>query len=385
MARWPGRLKSFSREALWRGHFLVLRNRVLSSPRFQRWAAAFPLTRPVARHRARRMFDIVAGFVYSQIMYACVHLRIPELLHESGPLTIEELAARVDLPEESCLLLVKAAASLDLLEYYGRGRWGLGRQGAAMIANPGVAAMVEHHAMLYADLQDPVALLRAGKNGQTRLGRFWAYAGQEPPSGLDGGRVEEYTRLMSVSQQLVAEEILDAFTPRGYTRLMDLGGGNATFLSAVAARVPDLELTLFDLPAVAEKAQTRFAQLGLAHRATAIGGDFFSDPLPRGADLISLVRVVHDHNDDHILGLFRSIREALPDHGALLLAEPMSGTSGAEPIGDAYFGMYLFAMGRGRPRTPSELEEMLLKSGFTRIRLIPTRTPLLTRVMLAQP
>ncbi|MCG5501757.1 acetylserotonin O-methyltransferase [Ectothiorhodospira lacustris] len=385
MAHRPGKVRAFSRGPVWRGHFLALRNRILSSPRFQRWAAAFPLTRPVAHHRARRMFDIVAGFVYSQVLYACVHLRIIELLHESGPLTIEELAARVDLPEESCLLLAKAAASLELMEYYGRGRWGLGRQGAAMIANPGVAAMVEHHVMLYEDLQDPVALLRAGKNGQTRLGRFWAYAGQEPPGGLDGGRVDEYTRLMSVSQQLVAEEILDAFTPRGYTRLMDLGGGNATFLSAVAGRLPDLELVLFDLPAVAEKARTRFAELGLAHRATAIGGDFFSDPLPRGADLISLVRVVHDHNDNHILGLFRSIREALPDHGALLLAEPMSGTSGAEPMGDAYFGMYLFAMGRGRPRTPSELEEMLFKSGFTRVRLIPTRTPLLTRVMLAQP
>lgn len=374
-----------SRGAVWRGHILALRNRVLSSPRFQRWAAAFPLTRPVARHRARRMFDIVAGFVYSQVLYTCVHLRILELLHESGPLTIGELAARVDLPEESCLLLAKAASSLDLMEYYGRGRWGLGAQGAAMIANPGVAAMVEHHAMLYADLQDPVSLLRAGKTGQTRLGRFWAYAGQEPPSGLDGERVSEYTRLMSVSQQLVAEEILDVFTFRGYARLMDLGGGNATFLSAVAGRVPGLELVLFDLPAVAEKARARFAELGLEHRATAVGGDFFADPLPRGADLISLVRVVHDHNDDHVLGLFRSIRQVLPAHGALLLAEPMSGTSGAEPIGDAYFGIYLHAMGRGRPRTPAELEEMLLKSGFTRVRLIPTRTPLLTRVMLAQP
>ncbi|SEP68480.1 demethylspheroidene O-methyltransferase [Ectothiorhodospira magna] len=385
MASWPGKVSAAYRDARWRGHFLALRNRVLSSPRFQRWAAAFPLTRPVARLRARRLFDTVAGFVYSQVLYAFVHLRLPDMLHESGPLTIPELAARTDLPEESCLLLAKAAASLDLMEYHGRGRWGLGRQGAAMIANPGVAAMVEHHAMLYADLQDPVALLRAGKNGQTRLGRFWAYAGEGPPGGLEADRVTEYTRLMSISQQLVAEEILDAFNPKGYTRLMDLGGGNATFLAAVAARVPELELVLFDLPAVAEKAQGRFDELGLAHRAKAIGGDFFSDPLPKGADLISLVRVVHDHNDDHILGLFRAIREALPDHGALLLAEPMSGTAGAEPMGDAYFGFYLHAMGRGRPRTPAELEEMLIASGFTRIRMLPTRTPLLTRVMLVRP
>ena len=40
---------------------------------------------------------------------------------------------------------------------------------------------------------------------------------------------------------------------------------------------------------------------------------------------------------------------ALPPGGTLLLAEPMAGTPGAEPVGDAYFGFYLLAMGSGRP------------------------------------
>ena len=38
------------------------RNRLLMSPRFQQWSAAFPLTRPIVRARARRAFDLVAGF-----------------------------------------------------------------------------------------------------------------------------------------------------------------------------------------------------------------------------------------------------------------------------------------------------------------------------------
>ena len=37
----------------WRDYGLNLRNRLLASERFQRWAAAFPLTRPIARDRAR--------------------------------------------------------------------------------------------------------------------------------------------------------------------------------------------------------------------------------------------------------------------------------------------------------------------------------------------
>ena len=60
-----------------------------------------------------------------------------------------------------------------------------------------------------------------------------------------------------------------------------------------------------------------------------------------------------------VLALLHAARRALPADGVLLLAEPMSGTAGAEPIGDAYFGFYLLAMGSGRPRTAEELRSML--------------------------
>jgi demethylspheroidene O-methyltransferase len=77
------------------------------------------------------------------------------------------------------------------------------------------------------------------------------------------------------------------------------------------------------------------------------------------------------------------VRAALPKGGRVLIAEPMAGTAGAEPMGGAYFGFYLLAMGRGRPRRPDELAAMLAAAGFSGARLMPTDTPLLTRVMQA--
>jgi demethylspheroidene O-methyltransferase len=109
-----------------------------------------------------------------------------------------------------------------------------------------------------------------------------------------------------------------------------------------------------------------------------------SDPLPRGADIVSLVRVAHDHDDAAVMRLFGSIRAALPPGGTLLLAEPMAATPGAEPMGEAYFGFYLLARGSGRPRTPEELKAMLRQAGFERVRLRRTRRPLLTRVLTAR-
>jgi demethylspheroidene O-methyltransferase len=114
-----------------------------------------------------------------------------------------------------------------------------------------------------------------------------------------------------------------------------------------------------------------------------VGGSFLSDPLPEGADAMTLVRVVHDHDDAMVRIILRAARAALPQHAALIIAEPMSGTRGAEPITDAYFGLYLLAMGSGRCRTVSELTGLLNEAGFATVRELPTRRPLLTRVLVS--
>jgi demethylspheroidene O-methyltransferase len=61
----------------------------------------------------------------------------------------------------------------------------------------------------------------------------------------------------------------------------------------------------------------------------------------------------------------------------------MAGTSGAETVG-AYFEFYLMAMGSGRPRDAAELSAMLRQAGFTSVTTLPTRRPILVRVLLAR-
>lgn len=365
----------------WRDRWLALRDRCLSSPVFQRRASAFPLTRPTARRHARELFDLVAGFVYSQVLLACVQLRLFELLAE-GPQALEVLAGRLGLPEEAARRLLAAAVSLRLVERRSGGRYGLGELGAPMVGNRAVAAMVEHHAALYADLADPVALLRADA-GRGALAGYWPYADAQSPSNLTSERVASYSTLMAASQPLVADEVIDAYDLAKHRCLLDVGGGDGSFLATAAARASTLHLMLFDLPAVAERARSRFQHAGLASRASVFGGSFLTDALPLGADVASLVRVIHDHDDASAMTILRAVRRALPPHGRLLLAEPMSGTRGAEPMGDAYFGFYLLAMGKGRPRSAAELIVMLGAAGFATARLVPTRMPLQTQLIVA--
>lgn len=359
----------------------ALRNSVLGNLKFQRLASAFPLTRWVAQRRARDVFDLCAGFVYSQILFACVKLDVFEKLR-AGPQSLPHFAAMLALPVEAARRLLDAAVALKLVDKLSGDRYGLGPHGAVIVGNPGIVKMVEHHAMLYADLADPVALLR-GERKSTALIDYWAYARAKQPREASDDQIAQYTSLMSASQTLIAEEIIAAYPMGEHRRVLDIGGGDGTFLRAVGVRFPNLQLTLFDLPAVAARAQLQFEAQGQSHRATTIGGDFFRDPLPRGHDLISLVRIIHDHDDEPVRVLFSNVRQALSAGGRLIIAEPMSQSGTSETVGDAYFGFYLMAMGSGRPRTPAVIMAMLQTEGFVNIRQVKTRMPLQTGLIIA--
>jgi len=364
----------------WRDRLAAWHDRLVASADFRRWAGRFPLTRGMARRRARSLFDLAAGFVYSQVLLACVRLDLFAILAE-GPQEERALAHRLGMPADAANQLLEAAESLGLTKRRG-GRWALGQLGAVMVGNAAIASMVEHHAMLYADLADPVAMLR-GERGGGQLAAYWPYATVGKPEALGDAEVASYTALMAASQPMISSEVIDSYDFSKHRCLLDVGGGDGSFLTAVGQAHPTLNLKLFDLPAVARRAETRFAAAGLAGRAEAIGGDFHGGSLPEGADIISFVRVLHDHDEPEVARMLGLARAALPPGGTLLVAEPMAATRGAEAMGSAYFGFYLRAMGTGRPRRADELLRLVEAAGFHGPRLLPTATPLLTRVIVA--
>lgn len=363
----------------WLDRVLAWRDRTVSSASFQKWAAWFPLTRPIAHRRSRALFDLMAGFVYSQVLQACVELDLFALLARA-PLTPEAIAARTAMPVYSIDRLLSAAVALRLLEKRSGGRIGLGQLGAPLANNDGLRALVTHHALLYDDLRQPVALLRRRRDSDTALGRYYPYAAAE--SAPVEREVAPYSALMSATAGPLITEVLDAYSFASTKAVLDVGGGEGRFARAVAERWPHLEAAIFDLPAVADLAQQ--ANAGAKANVRVFGGDFRVDPLPSGFDVITVVRILLDHDDLTVLTLLTSAREALAPGGRLLIAEPMSGVRGARNVGDAYFALYLFAMGSGRARTQAELEALCLKAGFSRCKGVRTHYPVSTGILIAE-
>jgi demethylspheroidene O-methyltransferase len=356
--------------------------RLLASPSFQRWAADSPLMRRMTRRPTEALFDICAGFVYAQVLSACVRLHLLETL-QAGPLVTQEIAHSLDMRPDAAGRLLRAATALGLIEEAGGGRYALGMLGAAVLGNPGLAALIDHQALLYADLADPVKLLRR-EDPHAQIAAFFPYAGKPNPAALSPAQVASFSGLMASTNGLVADQVLAAYRVGRHTRLLDIGGGEGTFLRTAARRAPRLQLALFDLPAVVERARARLAAADLLKRSELHAGDFLHDKLPPDCDLISLLRVVQDLDDNDAMLLLRNVRRALPPGGRLLLAEPMAGAHGSPRAADAYFGFYLMAMGSGRPRTSEALCDMLLQAGFTGASPVKTGAPTLSGLVVAR-
>jgi demethylspheroidene O-methyltransferase len=358
--------------------------RWMAHPGLYRLALSNPLTRWFAQRRTRQVFDLMSGFVYSQVLLGCVRLKLFAMLQEA-PATLEQLASRCHMPEAALQRLILSAVSLKLLEQRSHQRFGLGPLGLPIAAHEGIRAMIEHNSLLYRDLAEPTAFLQDAWSGH--MAAYWPYAHAATPEEAKAAapdQVDRYSALMAASQTFVLDEVLNTFAFGQYRCVLDVGAGKGRFIAELASREKQLRCQLFDLPQVLALARQNHVALGLQAALEYHPGSFFDDDLPRGADLVTLIRVAHDHPDNKVRLLFQKIHDALPVGGTLLLAEPMAQERLEAQSGDAYFHFYLLAMGAGRLRTPTELSQMLHAAGFVHVELLPNAMPIHTRLLVAR-
>jgi demethylspheroidene O-methyltransferase len=334
----------------WKTRWVMRRNAVLGSAKFQRWASRKPIIRGIAQRRAAAQFDMIAGFIYSQILMAFVQAGLTERL-------------------------LRAGQSLQIAESPQPGLWTLGEAGAPFSANEGAMAMIRHHHLLYSDLADPLALLSKNRSEETALSAYWTYASKDDSKeGATG-----YSALMAATQPMVSQQIIDAYDFTGHKRMLDIGGGSGAFTAAIRATTPNVQFGIFDLPDVISEARKRLATAEIQFHP----GSFKIDAIPLGYDLITLVRILHDHDDGVVQALLGKIYDVLPKDGRLLIVEPMAGSASAARMGNAYFGLYLWAMGSGRPRSAEETKKMLTKAGFRTVKPVKTALPIITSALVA--
>ena len=368
----------------WRSRLRAWRARQVARPEFRRFVQRMPFSRTYSRMQEADLFSIATGFVQSQVLFAALQTGLIEALAD-GPVTVSDLARSTGLSEDRLKRLLQASHALKLVCIGSDGFVTLGDHGAVVHSDHGIRAMIHHHALLYRDLSDPVGLFK-GSRTDTELRQLWSYAGSGRESSVKPRDAAAYSELMAASQSMLSDEILDAYDLGRHKKLLDVGGGEGAFISAVAERHPNLKLSLFDLPAVAARAKAKFADEKLNQCPHCHGGSFLDDSLPRGHDCVTLVRVLFDHEDAVVLRLLRNVRAAMEPGQTLVIAEPMAGdNSRGQRLSTAYFGVYVLAMGSGRCRSPQAIIDLARDAGFSNFDIRPCRSPLMATLVVARP
>jgi uncharacterized glyoxalase superfamily protein PhnB len=140
--------------------------------------------------------------------------------------------------------------------------------------------------------------------------------------------------------------------------VVDVGGGTGTMLAEVLRARPSLEGTLVDLPGTVARAGETFEAAGVADRVTVAGQSFF-DPLPAGADLYLLKKVLNDWPDEETVAILRRCAEAARPAGGRVVV--MGGVSPDDAPRRLVIEMILLG---GRTNTVAEFTELARRAGL---------------------
>ncbi|MFZ0745602.1 MAG: methyltransferase [Terracidiphilus sp.] len=307
---------------------------------------------------------IFPGAIAAQAIYAATKLGIPDLL-AAGPKTVADLASGCGADEPTLERLLRALTSLAIFERTPDGSYRntpstdvlrsdhpkTQRDGAMFLTAP----------MLWLPLGELTESVQTGKPAFNRI------FGQSFFEFLSEHKEEAalFNRVMTQGVAWTSPALLKAYDFSGFTRLVDVGGGQGALLHDILAATPKLEGVLFDLPAAVAGANEIL--LGdVARRIEVIGGNFF-DYVPEGADAYILKGVIHDWADEDAARILENIRRAMQAGGTLLLVETLADCA-ERPSG---LGDLLMLVIGGRDRTQTEFRLPLESSGFTLTQVIP--------------
>ncbi|MHC4224774.1 MAG: methyltransferase [Planctomycetota bacterium] len=304
---------------------------------------------------AEEILKLARGYQGACVLAAAVDLDLFEALGEDK-VDVRGIASRIHGDLRGTTILLDALAALDLLakneDHYSV------PPSLRPLLVPGksrsVLAMAQHQANCLRRWARLAETVRAGRSPE----------GTPSVRGEEGDR-EAFIEAMDVINRDSAEWLIGEIMPVPFTHVLDVGGGSGTWTIAWLSANPGARATLFDLPEVIPAAEQRISGAGLGDRTQIIPGDFYVDPLPKGADLAWVSAIVHQNSRAQNRDLFAKAHAALEPGGRILIRDIVMDESRTSPAGGALFAVnMLVGTSGGGTFTFAELKEDLEASGF---------------------
>jgi 2-polyprenyl-3-methyl-5-hydroxy-6-metoxy-1,4-benzoquinol methylase len=307
-----------------------------------------PMKNNLAKH-LREFARLWGGFRASRVVLTANNFAVFE--HLRTPATANDMARIVGLDLRATEILLDALTALGLLEKTGN-----------KYRNTEIAKqfLLKDSSWYQGDM------LRHADS----LWKSWSGLDEVVRSGLpnrSGGRDHDsFIRAMHNNAVFRAPDVIKTIDLRGVKKALDLGGGPGTYSMELASR--GIAVTLFDLPNTVDIAEKLITESGTGN-IDFIRGDFHSDDIGAGYDLVFISQIFHSLSVDDNLMLLKKARNAMAPKGTIAIHEFLLEKNRAFPVPGALFSVNMLVnTTSGRCYTPQEMKAWLLQTGFRGIR-----------------
>jgi hypothetical protein len=177
-----------------------------------------------------------------------------------------------------------------------------------------------------------------------------------------------FNTAMAEHSRVMAAVLARAYDLSHARLIVDVGGGDGTFLSGLLGAWPGVRGVVLDLPHAEAAAHKQLASAGLGERCSFVGGDFLRE-VPVGGDVYLLKGILHNWSDDAATVILRNCRRAMTADGRVTLLEWLVPT-GDTPHPSKLIDLSMLTVYGGRERTEQELLRLLRSAGLRLGRIV---------------
>jgi cyclopropane fatty-acyl-phospholipid synthase-like methyltransferase len=163
----------------------------------------------------------------------------------------------------------------------------------------------------------------------------------------------------------------------GIKSILDIGGGSGAYSMEFVSKKPGIEAIVFDLPNVVPLTKRFLEKEGFSDRIKTYAGDYTTDDLPGGFDLVFLSAIIHSNSLEINQSLIIKCFKSLDKNGKIVIQDWIMNNDRTHPVSGAIFAInMLVGTEAGDCFTEQEVAEMLNAAGFNHISRIEFETGL---------
>jgi hypothetical protein len=319
---------------------------------------------PTRDLKTERLTDIAYGYKKTGTLLAAIEFGIFTAISE-GAGTVQEIAATVELPEETTDRLLTVCKALDLVREVNGEHQNLSDVERYLVrTSPTYFGdfLLYSAKKAYDDWQELAQEIRGSGNPMPEK-RYKALM-------RDPEEARKFTIAGYNSSISLAHRLAKMFDFSRYTLWCDFAGGSGSYAIAACERNPQLKVVVLDQPNVIPVTREFVAKHNLEDRIEIGVGDFLErESYPTGCDLISFITPLQSYMPDELCRVFTYTYEALVSGGKILIVDYMLKDDKTGPLDPAFHNLGGIKDGHymGRVNSGEEFTAFLTEVGFQEV------------------